>query len=293
MTLRTTTRRSILALGGALAGCSPVQVLNSFAPQRLDATDVPYADGPAHKLDIYLPQTPGPWPVAVFIYGGGWDSGNRAMYSFVGGSLAAGGVATVIPQYRLYPGVRYPAFLQDCAQAVRWTRDTIGEFGPATGPLYLIGHSAGAYNAAMLALDPQWLGAVGMDRRALRGVIGIAGPYDFLPLDSAELMAIFGPPDQLPQTQPINHVDGHAPPMLLLAGTADGTVKPGNTTRLAARILAAGGAVQSRLYAGVDHYTIIGALGTPLRFLAPTRRDCLAFMGRASASPAAGPPAGA
>ena len=274
-------RRSLIALGGALAatGCSPVQILNSLAPERLAADGIAYGDGPRQTLDVYVPTGSGPFPVAVFLYGGGWNSGDRGMYRFVGGALADKGFVTVIPDYRLFPDVRFPSFLQDNAAALRWTRETIGRYGGASGPFFLIGHSAGAYNAAMLALDPQWLAGVGMGRSDLRGTAGLAGPYDFLPLDTDELREIFGPADQLARTQPINFVDGKAAPMLLLAGNKDTTVDPANTLRLAARIRQAGGSVQERIYAGIQHEEIVGAIGVPLRFLAPTLRDCVAFMG--------------
>ncbi len=277
------TRRTLLALGSALAaaGCSPVQILNNLAPPRLIADGVPYGDDPRQSLDVYVPSIgAGPFPVVVFLYGGDWTSGNRAMYRFVGGALAEKGFVTVIPDYRLFPQVRFPGFLQDNAAALAWTRTNIARYGGAAGPFFLIGHSAGAYNAAMLALDAQWLGAVGMDRGNLHGTVGLAGPYDFLPLDTDRLRTIFGPPDRLARTQPINFVDGRAAPMLLLAGSADTTVDPHNTLRLAARIRQAGGSVQDRIYPGIQHEEIVGAIGVPLRFIAPTLRDCVAFMGR-------------
>ncbi len=279
-------RRAALVLGGTLAaaGCSPVQILNGLAPSRLAAKGVPYGEGPRRTLDIYAPDgKAGPYPVLVFLYGGGWDSGDKDMYSFVGGPFAANGFVTIIPDYRLYPEVRFPGFLQDCAAAIRWTRDNIGRHGGAAGPIYLMGHSAGAYNAAMIGLDGQWLEQAGLSRTDLRGVLGLAGPYDFLPLHSEELKTIFGPADQLARTQPINFVDGRAPPMLLLAGQDDTTVKPGNTTRLASRIRSAGGSAEERLYPGIGHLELIGSIGQPLRFLAPTLRDCLAFMGQGKA----------
>ncbi len=278
-------RRTLLMLGGALAasGCSPVQVLNDLAPSRLAADGVAYGEGPRQTLDVYVPTGVGPFPVVVFVYGGGWKDGNRGMYRFVGGALAEKGFVTVIPDYRLFPDVRFPSFLQDNAAALRWTRDTIGRYGGAPGPFSLMGHSAGAYNAAMLALDPQWLGAVGLARTDLRGTIGLAGPYDFLPLDTDELRAIFAPARPLTLSQPINFVDGKAAPMLLLAGNKDTTVDPGNTLRLAARIRQAGGSAQDRIYPGIQHEEIVGSLGVPLRFLAPTLRDSVAFMGGGSA----------
>lgn len=262
------------------AGCLPVRLLNALAPDRLVAGSVAYAGGPRRSLDVYAPDldTRAGRPVVVFLYGGRWDSGDKAMYRFVGGALAALGFVVVIPDYRVYPEVRYPDFLRDCAAAVAWTVANAGRFG-ATGAPFVMGHSAGAYNAAMLALDPRWLGEVGLSPRAdLRGMVGLAGPYDFLPLDTAELVHIFAPGQPLRTTQPIAHVDGRNPPMLLLAGRRDTVVRPSNSLRLAARIRQAGGVVEQRLYPGIGHDEIIGAFAGPLRFLAPSLRDSASFM---------------
>ena len=277
-------RRALSSLPLLLAaGCSPLGFVNGLAPDRLVARSIPYGDGPRRSVDVYAPaRPPAPHtshPVVLFLYGGSWDSGEKAMYRFVGGALATLGFVVVIPDYRLYPEVRYPEFLLDCAQAVAWTRRHGPRFGGGTAPPYLLGHSAGAYNAAMLALDPRWLGAVGLAPRLdLRGMVGLAGPYDFLPLDSDELDQIFAPGRPLRTTQPIAHVDGRNPPMLLLAGAADRVVRPSNTLRLAQRVREAGGPVQARIYRGIDHVEIIGAFAGPFRFLAPSLRDCASFM---------------
>ena len=268
-----------MAAALAASACSPVKILNSLAPSRLVADGVPYAEGDRRSLDVYAPEGPGPFPVVVFLYGGAWDSGARSIYRFLGGALASNGLVVMVPDYRLYPAVRYPAFLQDNAAAVRWARDNAAHYRGDPAKLFLLGHSAGGYNAAMLGLDPALLGAVGMSRRDLRGVIGVSGPYDFVP-DTAELLDIFGPPDVSAQRMPIRFVDGREPPMLLLTGTADKTVQPGNTMRLAAKIKEAGGLVEVRYYQGIGHIEIIGAVGTPLHFLAPTLRDSLRFMGQ-------------
>ena len=279
---------SLLLAGGCsplalIAGCSPLGIINGLAPDRLVARSVAYGEGARHSLDVYAPaRHPAPQashPVVLFLYGGGWDTGDKAMYPFVGGALAALGFVVVIPDYRLYPEVRYPDFLLDCAQALAWTRRHAHRFGGGTAPPYLLGHSAGAYNAAMLALDPRWLGAVGLAPRPdLSGMVGLAGPYDFLPLDSDVLRQIFAPGRPLRTTQPVAHVDGHNPPMLLLAGGADRVVRPSNTLSLARRVREAGGSVQERLYPGIDHVEIIGAFAGPLRFLAPSLRDSASFM---------------
>jgi acetyl esterase/lipase len=282
-------RRHLSAAGlGALSllatACSPLGLLNGMAPKRLSARGIPYGAGPRRTLDVYTPVGGrGGAPVIVFLYGGSWDSGTKEDYRFVGGALAAAGFVTVIPDYRLYPEVVFPAFLDDCAAACAWASVHAAEYGGGER-LFLMGHSAGAYNAAMLALDASYLLRAGVNR-PLAGTVGIAGPYDFLPVGTDELRAIFGQPPTPPATQPINHVDGRNAPMLLLAGTADTTVLPRNTQRLTARIRAAGGPVESRLYKGIDHKEIIGAMGTPLRFLCPTYRDSTGFMAAQVSAP--------
>ena len=256
-------------------------MLGALAPDRLVAKAIPYGSGPRHRLDVYAPAhiAAGGLPVVLFLYGGSWDSGDRRLYRFVGGALASLGFVVVIPDYRLYPEIRYPAFLQDCAAALDWTRRKAGHFGADARPPFVLGHSAGAYNAAMLALDSRWLAPFGMDpRHDLRGMVGLAGPYDFLPLDTDELRAIFAPGRPLSSTQPINHVSGRNPPLLLLAGRQDRIVRPGNTVRLAARVREAGGFACDRLYPGIGHIEIIGAFAGPLRFLAPSLRDSASFM---------------
>ena len=182
-------------------------------------------------MDVYAPKHVGPHtPVVVFVYGGGWDSGEKSSYAFVGSALASHGYLVFIPDYRIYPDAHYPDFLQDCAQAVRWAKDHAAGYGGDPNQLFLMGHSAGAYNVAMLATDPQWLGAVGLDPHSdIKGVVGLAGPYDFLPLESDELKDIFGAVGQKPSSQPINHVDGREPPMFLAHDLGDKTVYPART----------------------------------------------------------------
>ena len=240
--------------------------------------DVPYTQGPRGRLDVYEPRAPHHGaPVVVFFYGGNWDSGTKALYRFVGATLAARGMVVVIPDYRVYPEVRFPVFLQDNALAVRWAADHAAEHGGDAGKLFLMGHSAGAYDAAMLALEPRWLAEVGLQSvRDVRGLIGLSGPYDFLPLKRERLKIIFGPPEGLSATQPINHVDGRGPPALLLAGAADRTVLPRNSQRLADRIRARGGEAETVIFPRASHARTItdllplvgGGLGVRERILA-------------------------
>jgi len=257
-------------------------VLNALAPRDgvTLTRDIRYADGPRHTLDVYAPR-PGAAPAAVvvFFYGGGWEDGSKDIYRFVGATLAARGVLTVIPDYRLYPEVRFPAFMDDAAKAVAWSHANANRFGGDPHRLFLMGHSAGGQIATLLALDGSYLKAVDLSpQRNLCGVIGLAGPYDFLPLHSETLKTIFGPEAERWRSQPINFVSSQAPPMLLLAGSGDQTVDPGNTLRLAARLRLAGVPVADELYPGVGHKALIAAFSRPLSFIAPVREAVLRFI---------------
>lgn len=263
-----------------LSGCSPVDVLNFMVwRQGLDITQsVAYGAGSRRTLDVYRPDAAKGLPVVVFFYGGSWQSGNKAIYRFVAAALARRGIIAIVPDYRVYPEVRYPYFVEDGASAVRWAKDNAARFGGDPDRLFLMGHSAGAYIAAMLALDSRWLNEVGLAPRDVAGLIGISGPYDFLPLRGGTLKVIFGGDD--PATQPISHVTAGSPPTLLLTGARDGIVDPGNSERLAGRLRAEGDTVTLRSYSWVAHLAIIGAFAPALRFMAPVANDVAAFVAR-------------
>lgn len=259
-----------------LAACSPADLVNLLTPAGGYSVtrDIAYGPQGRQRLDLYEPEAPAAGgAMVVFFYGGSWESGSKDDYRFAAQAFADAGLRVVVPDYRLYPEVVYPAFLEDSAAAVAWAR------AQQEGPLFLVGHSAGAYNAVMLAVDPRWLDGAGLTPcRSLDGVVGLAGPYDFLPLDDADLEAIFAPPEGRAGTQPINHAEAAAPPLLLLTGNDDRTVLPRNSLRLAAARRAAGGRAETRLYDGIDHIGIVGALSWPLRGTAPVLHDTLAFI---------------
>jgi len=264
-----------------LTGCSPASPLNFFAwLHGVEVTrSVAYGEGSRRTLDIYRPSAAAAAPVVVFFYGGSWQSGHKEMYLFVAAAMARRGYVIVVPDYRVYPEVRYPDFLDDGARAVRWAKDNAARFGGDPQKLFVMGHSAGAYIAAMLAFDGRWLRKVDLaPDRDITGLIGISGPYDFLPLKDGTLKVIFGGNE--PATQPILHVAPGAPPALLVTGAHDGVVEPGNTSRLAARLHAAGNNVSVQTYAWVRHLSIVGAFARPLRFLAPILHDVDAFIAK-------------
>ena len=271
------------------AACSPLPVLNALVPSSTytAAGNIAYLPGgdPRHQLDIYMPspRPAGVVPVVVFFYGGNWDSGKRADYRFAGEAFASQGFVAVVADYRLYPEVKYPDFLADCAAAFAWTQVNIGRYGGDPARMFLAGHSSGAYNAAMLAFAPSYLKAAGSEVSAVKGLIGLAGPYDFLPLTGATPQAVFGYPDTSPLTQPINHVanapGARLPPTLLLTAPGDTVVLPRNSEHLAARLRAAGGLVQEVSYPGLDHPRMVGALAAPLRqYLGPVLDDIAKFI---------------
>ena len=272
-----------VAMLSVLSACSPITVLNALSPREgiSETRDIPYAAGQRDRLDVYAPAGAAEAPVVVFIYGGGWKDGDKAMYRFVGAALAARGFVTVVPDYRVFPAVRFPVFIQDAAAAVAWTRAHVARYGGDPRRIFLMGHSAGAHIAAMLTLDKQWLGAEGLDPdRDIAGFAGLAGPYDFLPLHDPELDDIFAPSGDLRLTQPITFARGNAPPMFLAAGSADTTVLPRNTIHLADAVRRDGGRVEERLYPRIGHKLILGSFAGILRWFSPAFDDVTAFLDR-------------
>jgi len=270
-----------LLWAAVLSACSPAAILNATVPDGgvIVTRGVAYGGGPRRLLDVYRPAagaTPG--PMVVFLYGGSWRTGSRESYAFVGRPLAARGAVVVIPDYRLYPEVAFPTFLDDNAAAVWWAAAHAAELGADPHRVFIVGHSAGAYNAAMLAVDGQYLARAGLDRSAIAGVAGLAGPYDFLPITDPDVVPVFAPVQDGPASQTVNHVDGHNPPLLLLAGDADTTVNPRNTPSLAAKVAAAGGPVQSRIYPGLGHIGIVTAFAPLFRGRAPVLDDVWRFI---------------
>ena len=261
-------RRTLLALVlCATAGCSGTQLLNSLTPSGgyRSATGIVYDPQRHLTLDIYTPVTARREPVIVFFYGGRWTDGAVADFRFVGQALASQGFIAVLPEYRHYPQVRFPAFVEDAARAVRWTQQQVARFGGDPDKLFVMGHSSGAHLAAMLALNPQFLADAGADRSRLKGMIGLAGPYDFLPLTDPDLRDMFGPPERYELSQPISYVDGDNPPLLLLHGQDDRTVRVHNTRNLAAKVARVGGLVESHIYPEMSHPWILATIAAPLR----------------------------
>ena len=267
-----------------LFGCSPAGLLNGVSrlagdPARLAASGVAFGDDPRLKLDVWVPKqrSARPSPVVIFLYGGGWVSGERRDYGFVGRAFAARGFVTVIPDYRLVPTVRFPTFIEDAARAVRWAQDHAASFGGDPRRIDLSGHSAGAYIVAMLSLDRHYLADAGVDPAIIRAAALVSGPYDFYPFTEQRGRDALGNWPRPRETQPIHFVRRDAPPMLLMHGTADTVVRPRNSERLAAALKAAGASAELRLYPGKSHIDTIKSLSPLFRGTTSALADSVAF----------------
>ena len=269
----------------ALFGCSPAGFLNGASrlagdPARLATNGASYGSLPRQKLDVWMPRNSAaaPLPVVVFFYGGGWVSGERGDYGFAGRAFASQGFVAIVPDYRLVPHARFPAFVQDGALAVKWARDHAARYGGDPNRITLSGHSAGAYIGAMLALDGHYLADVGVDPKTIRAAALLAGPYDFYPFTEARGRDALGAWPKPAETQPITFASPDAPPMLLMAGTSDRVVQPRNSKALAAALAKAGATVELKLYKGQSHVDLAKSLSPLFRGSNPALADSVAFL---------------
>ncbi|WP_168070001.1 alpha/beta hydrolase [Sphingomonas kaistensis] len=276
------------ALCLALAACSPPSLLssvNGLVPgdngARRVAEGIVFAPAQGLKLDVWSPRPSArKLPVVVFLYGGGWVDGSRGGYAFAGSGYAGQGFVTVVPDYRLVPAVRFPAFLEDGARAVKWTRDNIARYGGDPDRIALAGHSAGAYNGAMLALDGHYLREAGVPAGTIKAAALLSGPYDFLPFTEQRGRDALGAWPRPAETQPINFVTRSAPPMLLATGSDDRIVNPRNSQALAGKLEQAGVPVELKIYPSKSHVDLAKSLSRPFRTTTPALADSAAFLHR-------------
>lgn len=272
-----------------LSACTPLTTLNMFISDEGYELVEAAAYGPhdRQRLDVMRPAGPrrsrtradGAQPLVVFFYGGSWKRGTRANYRFVGEALTASGYVVAIPDYGIYPEVRFPEFVEDGARAVRWVRDNAVRFGGDPDSVYLIGHSAGAHIVALLALDERYLTAAGVPLAVIKGVVGLSGPYAFHPLATRSVRPIFEHLADPNAARPITFVDGTEPPMLLLHGATDSTVDAANSRTLADRIRAVGGRVRHVEYPREGHIGLLLALAAPFQGNISVLDEINAFLG--------------
>ncbi len=261
------------------ASCASIGAFNRSTPHDQGAVlalqDAAYAEGERGRLDVYAPASGAQnAPVLVFFYGGGWRTGAKKEYSFVGDAFAAHGFVTVIPDYRLAPDTQFPGFIEDNARALRWVQDNIARYGGDPERIVLVGHSAGAYNAVMVALDQSYAREAGFDTARIQGVAGLAGPYAFT-FSNSIIRTAFGEPNPA-RMHALRHARADAPALLLLTGDADARVPVRATTEMRDAALAAGGRAEVRIYEGMTHAGILQALALERRDQ-PVFHDVLTF----------------
>jgi acetyl esterase/lipase len=284
---------SLIAL--ATTACTKLALFAANVPATFGSytrhANVAYGNGPHHTLDVYVPDTPSslPRPLIVFWYGGRWEGGDKDDYKFVGATFAEQGYVVMLPNYRHYPEVKLAGFMDDAARAAVWAVEHARDYGADARQVYLSGHSSGAHIAALLALDTRYLAAVGRGVPVFAGVMGLSGPYDFLPLTDDDLKDMFGPPDNYPNSQPIHFVHRGAPPMLLIQGLSDKLVATKNSVNLAAALRADDVPVVLKLYPNCSHADTVAALSVPARRREPTLADMLAFLKSTAAAATGGP----
>lgn len=264
-----------------LGACSPLTILNAAIPEDgyVSHDGIAYGPETRQKLDVHIPvDATQPASVVIFFYGGSWKRGDRASYRFIAEALTSRGYVTVIPDYRVYPDVRFPAFVEDSAAAVGWVREHIEVFGGDPDRIFLMGHSAGAHIAALLTLDQRYFAEVDVPGTAVRGVIGLAGPYAFDPLQYRSTRPVFIDWPDPEATRPITFVDGQKLPFLLLHGKDDTTVYPVNSEALASRLRATGGSARTVEYTDLGHVGIVLAMAKPFRGRAPVLDDTSGFI---------------
>lgn len=273
----------VFVLSSVLSGCTTTQFLVANAPTELDRVDrhadIPYGQDPRQRLDVYSPRQAVDRPVVVFWYGGSWVKGKKSQYRFVGTTLAEHGIVAVLPDYRLYPQVHFPAFDEDGARAVAWVEQHVKELGGNPTHIVLMGHSAGGHTAAFLAFNHAFLRKYGADPRDIVGLVGLSGTYVEEPDNDTE-RATFPPPYTEADWQPIRFVDEHSPPTLLLHGADDTEVLPREAIELRDVMLRYHRRVELHLYPHRGHGDTVAPFTPLLRWRSPAVKDTLDFISR-------------
>ena len=190
---------------------------------------LPEGGGERHRLDVYSPPEGSGHPVVIFYYGGGWRSGDKRLFEHLGRAFAVRGIVAAVVNYRLTPVVRSPAHAEDCAAAAAWIQRHIAGHGGDPSRIVLMGHSAGAHLAALIALDGRYLDHHRFDRSALRGIVPVSGVYDLhahidtTVFTSADhVREAFGSTEQeLLHASPMRYIRPDAPPFLVIVAEED------------------------------------------------------------------------
>lgn len=267
-----------------VSGCSYISLatvnLLSLGFDGKVVKDVEYGSMETQKLDLYLPesmQEDSALPVIVFLHGGAWRDGNKGLYRFVGATLASRGFVVVVPDYRKYPQVVFPAFVEDAAAAIAWTFETVEQYGGDPNNVFVSGHSSGAHMGALVLANRSYLADYDISPMQVSGFIGLAGPYSFTPQEQ-DIIEVFGDMQDYSPMQIDTFVDGNEPPMLLLHGLDDRTVGRINIERLQPALENANIEVTSRFYKDTDHTSILANFSAPYQADSELLTDMMEFI---------------
>jgi len=278
------TKPTMICLKPGQIVCAIALVVVLWTPAQVSVAtevfDLAYGPNPRHRLDIYLPEkiTKRAKTTVIFFHGGGWRRGNRERYKFVGRAITKLGYVAVLANYRLYPEVKFPAFVSDAARSIAWVRRNAARYKIGAERIYLMGHSAGAHIAMLLALDPRYLESAGVPRKSIRGAIGLAGPYSFNPLRLARIRPIFADHPKIDDARPVTFVRNVGPRLLLLHGSADRIVAAKQSHDLASAYRAAGGEASLLVYEGIGHAGVVLALHERFSWRAPVAKTLAKFI---------------
>ena len=265
-----------------LIGCSTGSILRTIGKVSPSAsyqktTDIAYGTEPRQKMDLYVPEKKSTASkTVVFVYGGAWRTGNKNEYEFVAETIASMGHTVLVPDYRLFPAHKYPDFITDVADAIAYCEQSVPTCRPDVEPLVIMGHSAGAHSAALIATDPQVLRDAGTDL-SIAGLIGLSGPYD-LPLDDPEVIPVFSQRKSAESVNPVALANEDSPPALLLHGSSDERVKTFHSERLAAALVDANVPVSQEMVKGGHARLLLGMSGL-LGFLSVSNERVEQFLG--------------
>lgn len=265
-------------------GCASIQLAAvnlmalSFNSERI--ANLSYGPLAKQNLDIYRPDIASemqPLPVVLFFHGGSWRDGSKNLYRFVAVTLAERGYLVVVPNYRKFPEVVFPAFVGDTAAAISWVIENADQYGGNPQSVFVMGHSSGAHMGALALADQRYLQSYAKQPNQVRGFIGLAGPYSFEPR-AEDIVEVFAGLNDYSQMQVDTFVDGNEPKMLLLHGMDDSIVASFNSDRLKTALDEH--QIESRqiFYQGIDHAGIIGEFAAPYEANSEVVADILAFI---------------
>jgi acetyl esterase/lipase len=273
---------AVLLVGGVAVAyvIAPLPVFNALMIKdpgaKLIDRNIAYGENPRQRYNLFAPEQGNNFPLLIFVQGGAWQFADKEGYDFVGHAFASKGYLTAVIDYRLVPEVQYPAFVDDTAKAVAHMRAEAGKHGGDPTRVYLVGHSAGAYNIIQAMLNP----AFAAEMENVKAAAAMAGPYKFVPLTDARAIKAFSNFSPVEETQPEKFLRPDQPPILLVHGVDDTEVLPASSEYFYNEIKKVTNRVELHIYSSTNHVSILGDLSRPFRYRSNAFPDIIAFFAK-------------